>query len=269
MGRDRWLIAPRSDLDLGRVDAGSTSGAPGDKSKTQKATDDLRERLIELQERLWAEDKRSLLLVLQAMDAGGKDGAVRKVFSGVNPQGCTVTSFKAPSEEELDHDFLWRIHRAAPRRGQIGIFNRSQYEDVVVVRVKEIVPKSVWQRRYSIINAFEYGLTHEGTQIIKVFLHISKKEQAERMQKRLDDPSKRWKFRAGDLDDRSRWDEYMEAYQDAIVRTSRPDAPWYVVPADHKWYRDWALLTILVDHLEDMDPRWPEPEEDLESIRVT
>ena len=268
MDSDRWLVPYRSELDLNEVDPDATPDAPGDKDVTKKESEVLKDRLIELQERLWAENKRSLLLVLQAMDAGGKDGAIKKVFSGVNPQGCRVVSFKAPSPEELEHDFLWRIYKELPEQGEIGIFNRSHYEDAVVVRVRELVPKKVWEKRYPIINAFEYALTQAGTQVVKVFLHISKDEQAKRLQKRLDNPDKLWKFNQADLAERARWDVYMTAYRDAIVKTSRDDAPWYVIPADHKWYRDWALLTILVEHLEKMDPQWPEPEEGLDDVVI-
>ena len=265
---DRFLVPPKSAAKIDRIDPGSTKGAPGDKKATEAASLELNRELSELQERLWAENRRSLLVVLQAMDAGGKDGAIRKVFGGVNPQGCRVTSFKAPSEEELAHDFLWRINKATPRKGEIGIFNRSHYEDVLIVRVHDLVPKKVWSKRYAIINSFEANLAASGTTIVKFFLHISKEEQAERFRKRLENPEKHWKFRSADLDERKHWDEYQAAFEDALTKTSTDVAPWYVIPADHKWYRDWALLSVLVETVRAMDPQYPEPEEDLTGIVV-
>ncbi len=228
----------------------------------------LREELSELQTRLWAESGQALLVVLQAMDAGGKDGAIRKVFSGLNPQGIRVEGFEAPTEEELAHDFLWRVHRKVPRHGEIVIFNRSHYEDVLVARVHGLVPEEVWSARYDLIAGFERTLEHARTRVVKLFLHISKEEQGSRMQARLDDPAKRFKFRTGDLADRARWDEFQAAYRDAIVNTTTKTAPWYVVPADHKWYRDWAVATVLVETLRAMDPRYPEPEENLEGVVI-
>jgi PPK2 family polyphosphate:nucleotide phosphotransferase len=263
----RWVA--KADIRLGAIDAASTAGAPGAKSATREASEPLKDRLAKLQERLYAEDRQALLLVLQAMDAGGKDGATKKVFSGVNPQGCRVASFKQPTEEELRHDFLWRIHRAAPPLGQIGIFNRSHYEDVVTVRVRGLVPEPVWRTRFEIIRDFENSLVAAGTRVVKAFLHISKAEQAARLQSRIDNPDKHWKFRLGDLDDRKRWDEYQEAYEDAIRATTTKVSPWYVIPADKKWYRDWALLNVLVDTLEDMDPQFPQPLEDLKGVVIT
>ena len=265
---DHLRVKPKSKADLAKTETGSTKGAPGDKKITEAASAVLNEELAGLQERLWAENSRSLLVVLQAIDAGGKDGAIRKVFGGVNPQGCRVTSFKAPSDEELSHDFLWRVHQNTPRKGEIGIFNRSHYEDVLVVRVHDLVPKKVWSKRYSIINDFEAGLAAAGTTVVKFFLHISKEEQAERFRKRLENPEKHWKFRRGDLEERKNWDEYQEAFEDAITKTSTAAAPWYVIPADHKWYRDWALLSVLVETLRTMDPQYPAPEEDLAGIVI-
>ena len=265
---DRLRVKPKSKAGLDGIDPASTKGAPGDKKLTEAASAVLNQELSELQERLWAENQRSLLVVLQAIDAGGKDGAIRKVFGGVNPQGCRVTSFKAPSEEELAHDFLWRVHHNAPRKGEIGIFNRSHYEDVLVVRVHDLVPKKVWSKRYGTINDFEAALAASGTTIVKFFLHISKEEQAERFRKRLENPEKNWKFRRADLEERKHWDAYQEAFEDALTKTSTAVAPWHVIPADHKWYRDWALLTVLVETLRAMDPQYPEPEEDLTGIVV-
>jgi PPK2 family polyphosphate:nucleotide phosphotransferase len=265
---DRLRVPHKSGARLAKRETRSTDGAPGDRAETEAATQALNGELAELQERLWAENEQSLLVVLQAIDAGGKDGTIRRVFGGVNPQGCEVTSFKAPTEEELAHDFLWRVHRATPRKGKIGIFNRSHYEDVLIVRVHDLVPKSVWSKRYNVINDFEGNLAASGTQIVKFFLHISKDEQAERFRKRLEDPEKHWKFRKADLDERAHWDEYQEAFEDALTKTSTKAAPWYVIPADRKWYRDWAVLSILVETLKDMDPQFPPPEEDLAGIVV-
>jgi PPK2 family polyphosphate:nucleotide phosphotransferase len=265
---DHLLVRPKSPAGLHRIDPGAKPGAPGDKKATEAASLALNKELAELQERLWAENQRSLLVVLQAMDAGGKDGTIRKVFGGVNPQGCRVTSFKAPSEEELAHDFLWRINKATPRKGEIGIFNRSHYEDVLIVRVHDLVPKSVWSKRYAIINSFEANLAASGTTIVKFFLHISKEEQAERFRKRLENPEKHWKFRLADLEERKYWDDYQEAFEDALTKTSTTVAPWYVIPSDSKWYRDWAVLSVLVETMRRMDPQFPPPEDDLEGIVV-
>jgi PPK2 family polyphosphate:nucleotide phosphotransferase len=202
------------------------------------------------------------------MDAGGKDGTVKKVFSGVNPMGVHAVAFKAPNDTELAHDFLWRVQRELPERGDIGIFNRSHYEDVLIVRVEELVAEEVWRPRYSAIRAFEEHLAGEGTAIVKLFLHISKEEQAERFKERLSDPTKNWKFNVTDVDVRKRWDDYQLAYAEAIGRTSTDAAPWYVVPADRKWYRDWAVATILVDVLETMDPLFPDPAPGLSQVKI-
>ena len=236
---------------------------PGDKALTVATLLAFHERLAGLQDRLWAAHDRSLLVVLQALDGGGKDGTIRHVFRGVNPQGTRVASFKAPVGEETEHDFLWRVHRAAPKAGEIGIFNRSHYEDVLAVRVLGLVPEKVWKARYDLINGFERTLDHGGTTLVKIYLHISKEEQRRRLQARLDDPTKRWKFRAADLEARRHWDEYMQAYEEALEKTSTEIAPWYVIPADHKWYRNWVVSRILVKTLERMDPQYPQPMEDL------
>ncbi|HEX4979373.1 MAG TPA: PPK2 family polyphosphate kinase [Acidimicrobiales bacterium] len=261
-------MAPNEHVDLATLDPRSTPAAPGHELVTERAAGALATRLAELQHRLWAEHRRSVLVVLQAMDAGGKDGTIRKVFSGVNPLGVEVTSFRAPTEEERDHDFLWRVHRRAPARGRLGIFNRSHYEDVVTVRVHRGAEEPVWRARYGQIRAFEELLAAEGTTVVKFLLHISKEEQAERLRSRLERPDKRWKFRLGDLDDRERWDDFMAAYGDAVSETSTPSAPWYVVPADRKWYRNWAVLAILVETLEELDPRFPEAAADLDGVVV-
>ena len=265
----RWRVPEGTSLSLARIDPRSTAGAPGPKEATRAASEGLRERLVEQQARLYAERRQSLLVVLQAMDTGGKDGAIRNVFSGVNPQGVTVTPFKAPTEEELAHDFLWRVHRAAPAQGQIAVFNRSHYEDVLVVRVHGLVAPKVVRARYGQIRAFEANLAAAGTRIVKLYLHISADEQRARLQARLDDPAKHWKFALGDLDERKLWPDYQRAFRDAIAKTSTAPAPWYVVPADRKWYRDWAILTILTQTLDAMDPRYPPPAEDLAGVVVS
>lgn len=228
---------------------------------------ELREEFIEWQRRLYAEGKQKLLIVLQAMDAGGKDSAIKKVCDGVNPQGVRVTSFKKPSTRELAHDFLWRIHRAVPAQGMIGIFNRSHYEDVLVVRVEDIVPESVWRPRFEVINQFERHLTMTGTTILKFFLHVSKDEQKERLQDRLDRPEKHWKFDEEDLHKRACWDAYQEAFEDMVNQCTTDDAPWYVIPADQKWYRNVAMMRVIVDTMRAMNPQYP-PSADLSGITI-
>jgi PPK2 family polyphosphate:nucleotide phosphotransferase len=221
-----------------------------------------------LQDRLYAEGKQALLIVLQAMDAGGKDGTVRRIFGPVDPLGVRTVSFKRPTPEELSHDFLWRVHKKVPARGEIGIFNRSHYEDVLVVRVRGLAPKKIIARRYGQINAFEKLLTDHDVRIVKLFLHISKEEQRERLQERVDIPCKRWKFNQGDLEERKLWDDYMDAFETAIDKCSSPSAPWYVVPANRNWYRNAVVARIIRTNLENMDPRYPEPDFDPSSIRV-
>jgi PPK2 family polyphosphate:nucleotide phosphotransferase len=225
--------------------------------------------LRELQHLLYADRRHSLLIVLQALDAGGKDGTIRHVMSGVNPQGCEVTSFKAPSHEDLDHDFLWRVHHAVPRRGDIGIFNRSHYEDVLVVRVHKIVPKSVWPERYEQINDFEKMLTANGVTILKFFLHISKDEQLRRFQSRLSDPAKNWKLSLPDFSEREHWDEYMEAYEDALTKCSTKNAPWYVIPSNQKWFRNYAISCIVIEALERMKLKFPPASIDVSQIKLS
>jgi PPK2 family polyphosphate:nucleotide phosphotransferase len=225
-------------------------------------------RIDELQHLLYAENRRALLIVLQAMDAGGKDGLIRHVMSGFNPQGCSVTSFKVPTSEEADHDFLWRIHRNVPRLGEVGIFNRSHYEDVLVARVRGLVPRDVWSRRYEVINAFERQLADNTVVILKFFLHISRKEQRKRLQARLDDPARQWKFSPGDLEERKRWPAYMKAYEDVLERCSTPHAPWYVIPSDRKWFRNLAVADIIVERLESLKMKFPPPAHDLQRFRI-
>lgn len=218
--------------------------------------------------RLYAENRRAVLLVLQGMDTAGKDGTIRTVMTGVNPQSCQVVPFKQPSTEELDHGFLWRIHKAVPRRGNIGIFNRSHYEDVLVVRVHNLVPEREWRTRYDRINEFERMLTESGITILKCFLHISKDEQRERLQARLDQPHKRWKFSKGDIAERKLWDDYQRAYEEALTKCNTDVAPWHIVPSDRKWYRNLTVSQILREKLEQLDPQFPPCEEGLEDITV-
>jgi PPK2 family polyphosphate:nucleotide phosphotransferase len=265
--RDRWLVRPGASFDLSTVDTRSTDGAPGDKHETEATFDELWQRLGELQERLYAESSRSVLVVLQAMDAGGKDGTIRHVFRGLNPLGVRVRAFKAPTEEELDHDFLWRVHQHAPRDGELAVFNRSHYEDVLVVRVHGLVPEDEWRRRYGHIRAFESLLADAGTTVVKVMLHISEDEQRERLQARVDDPTKRWKFNPGDLDERRRWDDYQAAFEEALRETSTDEAPWYCVPADRKWYRNWAVANLLLAHFDDLKLAYPDVDLDVAHLR--
>ncbi|MEM7332882.1 MAG: polyphosphate kinase 2 family protein [Chloroflexota bacterium] len=239
-----------------------------DREQAEKAFKNGRKQLAELQRRLYAEGKQKLLIVFQAMDAGGKDGTIRKVFSGVNPQGVVVNSFKVPSKEELAHDFLWRIHKKTPATGMINVFNRSHYEDVLVVRVHNYVPESVWRPRYEQINQFEKLLHDNGTRILKFFLHISKDEQKERFQDRLDVPEKNWKFSVDDLRKRTFWDDYMAAYEEMMQQCSTEYAPWYAIPANQKWYRNWAIMNVILNTLNEMAPQYPPPEDDIEGIVV-
>ena len=227
-----------------------------------------RDRIRDLQEQLYAEHRQSLLIILQAMDTGGKDGTIRGVFQGVNPQGCQVHSFKVPTSEELDHDFLWRYHKKTPPRSMITIFNRSHYEDVLVVRVKNLVPENIWRKRYAMINEFEQTLTLNSTTILKFYLHISKAEQKKRLESRLKQPEKRWKFSIGDVNERKYWDHYMEAYQDAINKCSTASAPWYVIPANRKWYRNLAIARTIADTLDAINPRFPDAEEGLDDFKI-
>lgn len=228
----------------------------------------LRKELREWQTRLYAEGKQKLLVVLQAMDAGGKDGTIRSVFQGVNPQGVRVHSFKVPSKEELDHDFLWRIHKVVPGKGMMGVFNRSHYEDVLVVRVHDIVPEAVWRPRYEQINQFEKLLHDTGTRILKFYLHISKKEQKARFQARLDDPSKHWKFSLEDVEKRKYWDDYMAAYEEMLEKTTTPWAPWYVIPSDQKWYRNLAISRVIMATIKEMNPLYPSAEGDFGDVVI-
>ncbi|MFN3254260.1 MAG: PPK2 family polyphosphate kinase [Ilumatobacter sp.] len=254
------------DLDLDDHDPEESFGWEREEAEAWFAEE--MEALVELQKRLFADKSASLLVVLQAMDAAGKDSTIRAVLSGLNPAGVRIYPFGVPTEEERGHDFLWRLHHHTPEDGYISVFNRSHYEDVLVVRVKELAPEKVWKKRYDHIRNFEQMLVDEGTHIVKVFLNVSKDEQRKRFEERLERPDKRWKFRAGDLDDRKLWDDYMDAYTDALEKTSTDDAPWYVVPADRKWARNVCIARILRHHLERIDPQYPEPEAGLDDIVI-
>jgi PPK2 family polyphosphate:nucleotide phosphotransferase len=257
----RELLRVSGHVDLASLDPAST---PGTKKATAKRDLGPDEALLEQwQEKLTAEKKRSVLLVLQGMDTSGKDGTVKHVVGAIDPQGCRLVSFKQPTDEELARDFLWRVRNALPRPGEIGVFNRSHYEDVLVARVHGLVPPDVWHARYDEINAFEEEIASSGTTIVKVFLHISRDEQARRLIARLDDPTKRWKFNAQDLAERARWDEYTAAYEDVL----RLCPGWYVVPADHKWYRNWAIARLLIETLEELRPGYPDPALDIEALK--
>jgi PPK2 family polyphosphate:nucleotide phosphotransferase len=264
--RDALRVRPGKRIDLSKVDPSTTHG-----HSKETAGDELAaglERLTDLQDRLWAEGRQKVLVVLQGIDAAGKDGTVRHVVSAFNPQGCSVTPFKVPSAEELAHDYLWRVHKRVPGSGEIAVFNRSHYEDVLVVRVHGLVRQSTWKRRYDHINAFEKTLADEGTTIVKFFLYIDRDEQKRRFQARLDDPTKNWKFRLGDLEERKRWGEYIAAFEDMLGRCSTDYAPWYVIPSNRKWFRNLAVAEILGDTLADLKPRYPKPQEDLTGVVV-
>lgn len=263
---DRYRVKPGTLVDLARHDPDATTGFRGGKADAQRALDKLTARLEPLQELLWAEHRHRVLVVLQGMDTSGKDGTIRHVFEGVNPAGVRVAAFKVPTPEERAHDFLWRVHPKVPGDGELAIFNRSHYEDVLVVRVHDLVPPPVWKARYGQINDFEKLLAESGTTILKLFLHIDADEQLERLQARLDDPTKLWKFRRQDLEERKLWDAYIAAYQEALSRTSTASAPWYVVPSNKKWYRNLVVATVLVETLEGLKMRYPPPEDDLDGI---
>jgi PPK2 family polyphosphate:nucleotide phosphotransferase len=262
-----YRVEPGKKLKLSQVDPDQSEHYTS-KEDVRKELKKQRLRIRDLQDRLFAEHKQSLLIVLQAIDTGGKDGTIRNVFEGVNPAGCQVWSFKVPSMEESAHDFLWRYHLKTPERGMTAIFNRSHYEDVLVVRVKDLVPEAVWRPRYRMINDFEYILTMNSTTVLKFYLHISKDEQKRRLESRLRDPSKHWKFASGDLQDRALWDKYQAAFEDAINKCSTDYAPWYVVPANKKWYRDLVVARTIADTLGAMNPQYPPGEPGLDKIVV-
>jgi PPK2 family polyphosphate:nucleotide phosphotransferase len=263
---DSHRIEPGRRIRLSKVDTSSDGPFDG-KEDAKKYTHTSVEKMRELQYRLFVEGKQSLLIVLQAPDAAGKDGLIRKVLGQMNPQGCHTYPFKAPTEEERSHDFLWRIHKCAPAAGQVAIFNRSHYEDVLVVRVNQLAPEKVWKKRYAMINQFEELLAESGTTILKLYLHISHEEQLERFKSRLDDPTKHWKLNAGDYDSRDKDAAYEKAYEDVFAKCNFSHAPWYVIPADQKWYRDAAVAGIVANTLKKMNPQLPEVSVDVEHIR--
>ena len=267
----RDLLRVGRGFDLAGVDTTSTPGVKGGKTVATKELTDGADRLSDLQERLYAEARgggqRALLLVIQGLDTSGKGGIMRHVVGAVDPQGIDLTAFKQPTPEEQRHPFLWRIRRALPRPGQLGVFDRSHYEDVLVVRVDELVPPRVWKRRYATINRFERDVVAGGTTIVKVMLHISREEQKERLLERIERPDKHWKHNPADVDKRTQWDAYQEAYAEALTRCSTDVAPWYVVPADRKWYARWAVSRLLLEHLEELNPQWPAGDFDVNAER--
>ncbi len=264
----QYLVKPETKVKLSKWDPNNTGDFKDGKQEGLAELEKLNGKLEVLQELLFAEHKHKVLVVLQAMDTGGKDGAIRRVFDGVNPAGVRVASFKAPTQEELDHDYLWRIHKQVPGKGEMVVFNRSHYEDVLIVRVHNIVPSEIWSKRFDQINEFESILAKNGTTILKFYLHIGMDEQKERLRARLDDPAKRWKFRLGDLAERKLWPDYMEAFEDILSKTSTKYAPWYIVPANRKWFRDLVISSVLVDTLEGLKMKYPESEEYLDEVVI-
>jgi PPK2 family polyphosphate:nucleotide phosphotransferase len=265
--RDLLRAGPDGSPLLPRVDPAGHPGVEGKREALRELTATAR-RMARLQERLYAEHTRSVLVVLQGMDTSGKGGTIKHVFRGVNPSGLSVAAFKQPTEEERSHHFLWRIERRLPGPGMMTIFDRSHYEDVIVVRVHALVPEDTWRGRYDEIVEWERGVAAAGTAIVKVYLHLSYDEQRERLLARLDDPDTHWKFHEGDVEERRRWADYMAAYEDAIARCHTDEAPWYIVPADRKWYRNWAVERLVAETLEEMDPRFPRPPLDVPALKV-
>ena len=265
---DLYKVKPCEKIDLKKLDPKDKTFFTGDKNSGKQTLLELNDELEVMQEKLYAEQKHKLLVILQGTDTSGKDGVIRHVFEGVNPQGVKVAGFKVPTEEELAHDYLWRVHKKTPAKGEIVIFNRSHYEDVLVVRVHSLVPDKIWQKRYEHINQFEKLLADEGTTILKFFLFIDKQEQAERLQARLDDPDKHWKFNKGDLKERKLWDVYQKAYNDMLEKTSTKWAPWYIIPSNRKWYRNLVIASIMVETLKKLNIEYPEPEEPLDNIII-
>jgi PPK2 family polyphosphate:nucleotide phosphotransferase len=261
----KLIVKPGRNISLSEIDPASTPDVGSKEEGAEQLRKNL-DRLAVLQQLLYAEDKRSVLVILQGIDAAGKDGTIRNVMTGLNPQGCHVSSFKAPNSEELSHDFLWRVHKKAPAKGEIGIFNRSHYEDVLIVRVHKLVPKEVWSARYEQINNFEKMLSENNVTILKFFLYISKDEQKKRFEERILNPEKNWKFSLADLEERKYWDDYIKAFDDAINRCSTSHAPWYIVPANKKWFRNLAVSQVIVETMEDMKMRFPKPTADLSKI---
>jgi PPK2 family polyphosphate:nucleotide phosphotransferase len=265
---EKLMVAPGSKVDLGQWKPNDTSAFSGDKDAASLRLSQLTLRLQELQERLYAEHSHKVLVVLQGMDSAGKDGTIRHVFEGVNPQGVRVASFKVPSPVENDHDYLWRVHRQVPARGEIVIFNRSHYEDVLIVRVHSLVPQDVWSRRFDHINNFERMLVDEGVTILKFFLHIDRDEQKKRLQERLNDPQKRWKFDIADIQERKLWDAYRLAYEDVLSRTSTAEAPWRIIPANHPWCRNVLVAETIVESLESLKMKYPDPPKGWETAKI-
>ena len=264
----RYRIESGEEVHLDKFDPNETSGFEGKSDDERDESKKLNEKLRQLQEMLYAEHKMKVLVILQAVDTGGKDGVIHRVFEGVNPQGVQVAHFALPTPEELDHDFLWRHHKRVPGRGELVIFNRSHYEGVLVERVHKLVPEAVWQRRYREINDFERLLFEEETVILKFYLHISKDEQKKRLQERLEDPAKEWKFSGNDLPERKHWDEYMRAYEDALTKTSTDWAPWHLIPSNHKWYRDLVVSQIIVKTMVKMNLHYPTLDKNLASVII-
>ena len=263
---NKYRVRPGQKVDLADYDPDDTHLLPGGKEEAREKTPAIQRRLAGLQELLFAGHEWKLLIVLQGMDTSGKDGTIRHVMVGFNTSGTRVASFRKPTIDELDHDYLWRVHRQVPAKGEVVVFNRSHYEDVLVVRVHELVPKAIWRRRYQQIENFEQMLVEEGCVLLKFFLHISKGEQRKRLQARLDDPTKRWKFQRGDVEERKLWTEYRTAYEEALSKTSTDEAPWYVVPANQKWYRNYIVGSVIADALERLDMKYPQP--DLSNIVI-
>lgn len=257
---NKYRVRPGQRVDLDDYDPDDTHLVPGGKNEARDKNSAIQARLADQQELLYAGHEWKLLIVLQGMDTSGKDGTIRHVMGGFNPSGTRVASFRKPTIDELDHDYLWRVHRQLPGKGEVVVFNRSHYEDVLVVRVHELVPKAVWKRRYDQIRCFEQAQSEEGCVILKFFLHISEDEQRKRLQARLDDPTKRWKFQTGDLEERALWNDYRKAYEAALSKTSTDEAPWYVVPANQKWYRNYIVGSAIVEALERLDLKYPEPD---------
>jgi PPK2 family polyphosphate:nucleotide phosphotransferase len=262
----RFRVAPGSKVKLKDINPGYKDHH-GNHKEAAGEMEQYQAKLRALQQLFYADGRRSLLICLQGMDAAGKDGTINHILGAMNPQGCQVVGFREPSTEELAHDFLWRIHKAAPSKGQVTIFNRSHYEDVLIVRVHNLVPKAVWSRRFELINAFEKQLVEGNTHILKFYLHISKEEQLKRFKKRLDDPAKQWKISEADYKERQFWDDYTVAYEDVLSRCSTKQAPWFVIPSDHKWFRNQAIARIFVEYLEGMRLKFPRPAVDIETIR--
>ncbi len=265
----KYIVKSGTKIKLDEIDPSDASlFRGGGKEDHEPFLENLCEQLRQLQKVLYAQNKQRLLVVIQAMDTGGKDGCVKNVFSRVDPQGINVKSFKKPAEKDLEHDFLWRIHPHVPGNGEIVVFNRSHYEDIVAVRVKNLRPDEVWKKRYRHVMEFERMLADEGTTVVKIYLHISKDEQKERLQSRLDEPSKHWKFNPDDLADRARWGKFMEAYEDLLSQTSTKHAPWYIVPANRKWYRNLCVARIMVDTLDKLDMKYPQPDWDAREMKI-